>query len=481
MPRAFDRVDLARAYETHRLPRSLYAWKNETVAAARAAQVRGRFREPVALRRSLLTERSIYAAAINRLAPQRGLPRTITTEHELSGSKAAWLAEARATFCPTASVALPMGAQSDAFAGVAFHGVHVEQIHWVARSDGSREDAFVTAFPLEAVEFSEIDRLLVAHTTEGHVPIVHGDGRWLVTAQHSDAPWEWGAIVPLSTLWSSIAFARRDRSQNAESHGEDKWLGELPEGVGLDSPQAQALLDELVKLYEFRRCLVHPHGSKIVRNEAMGQNWQIFKEIIEGDTKDAARVMLGQDGTINDAGGNYIKSKTLFGVRNDIVEGDVTARGAAVSTGLLRPWSIINSGTWDAMRFEWVLPDADEDARVESIAKRRESFWVDIERARANGFVVDREYVEKVARAYKVDVPKLADSSPGGGEIFAYDLDGGVVTINEQRARKGLPAVAWGDVTKPEREAQLAALAAAPASNTTTTIAPSRQPLRAAT
>lgn len=44
-----------------------------------------------------------------------------------------------------------------------------------------------------------------------------------------------------------------------------------------------------------------------------------------------------------------------------------------------------------------------------------------------------------------------------GPQIYAYELEGGIVKINEARARKGLPAVPWGDQTLPELLAQLEA------------------------
>lgn len=408
LPRSFDPGALAGSFGTHTRPRGLYAWTYDDIVSARDDQVRGRFRRPVELARSLLTEPAIYAPALNRLAPHRGLPRDITCRTELRGTPASILEEARMTFCTDASVAMPTGVQADAIDALAMHAVQVEQVYWEARADGSRLDAFVTPWPLDCTEWSDVDRCLMAITTEGRVRIEHGDGRWIVTAKHHDQPWRWGALVPLAGLWCDVAFARRDRSKNAESHGEDKWLGTLPEGVPLSSPEADEMLEQLQKLYEFRRVMLKPHGSEVERNEAMGQNWQIFKEIIESDLKDAQRILLGQDGTMTNTGGNYIKAWGLFGVRNDIVESDLSTRGSCLSTGLLRPWSLINFGRWDRLEYGWQMPDADEDARRESIATRRKAFFEAIGAARQNGFVVDQAFVDRVASEYGVSAPTLA-------------------------------------------------------------------------
>lgn len=473
-------ADLEHAYETHARPLGLYAWQFARLMAARDAQVRGVFREPVALQRSLQTEPKIYSASLNRLAPHRGFPRTIEGESALEGTSAQILTEAIATFATDRSSSLPTTVIADDFERVVDFGVSVDQTHWNVRPDGSRHDAFVTPWPLEATEWSPNDKMLIAHTVEGRRPIVHGDGRWIVSAKHHDQPWRKGAIVALANLWIDLAFGRRDRSKNAESHGEDKWLGTLPEGVAIDSKEGKALLAEMKKLYEFRRVLLKPFGAEVQRSEALGQNWQIFKELLGDSGKDAQLVYLGQDGTMTNSGGSYIKAGGLFGVRNDLVESDVTTIGAGYSTGLLRPWSMINFGRWDRLIYKWLIPDSDEDTRRAEIANRRKAFWEDLAAARANGVLVDQPYVNKVAKAFGVDPPTLAAKAPGGGELYAYELEGGVFTINEFRARKGEASVPWGDVTKPERDAQIRAQSGDTTTPPISNLSINRAPLRPA-
>lgn len=412
LARSFDLADLLMPHDVRARGEGIAAWTREDLKSARDLQMRGKFARPVALRRALLTEPAIYVAAINRLAPHRGVACDITAPTELTGTALAWLTEARSTFCGPASVSLPTSVHSNAFAENAFHALCIEQIHWETRGDGSREDAFVTPFPLECVEWSQIDKCLIATCVEGRFPVVHGDGRWMVTSQFGDRPWEYGAVVPFADLWGDLAYGRKHRSQNAESHGEDKWIGMLPETIPLDSPDAQALMRELVKLYQRRRAMVIPFGAKVERNQSQSPAWQIFKEILDSGGRHAARILLGTDDSQADGGSNYIKSKNLFGVRNDIVEGDFSSRGAAVSTGLLRPWSLVNAGRWDRWSYGWTMPDADEDARVESIATRNGKFWADIGQARAQGFRVDQAYVNKLARQYKLDPPQLASDGP---------------------------------------------------------------------
>jgi hypothetical protein len=230
------------------------------------------------------------------------------------------------------------------------------------------------------------------------------------------------------------------------------------------------MLDEMEALYQARRVAVFPFGSVVTRSEAVSQNWQIFKELLESGAKAAQRVLLGQDGSMTNSGGNYIKSWGLFGVRNDIVESDLSTGGACLATGLIRPWSLINFGRWDRLSYEWMLPDADEDARRASIAERRAAMWADVSAARAAGAVVDQDYVNNLAAEYGISPPRLADATPSGADFYAYELDGGVVTIDEVRARKGLPPLpeGRGALTVPQAQAQ----AASPNQSATETTTP---------
>jgi hypothetical protein len=68
-----------------------------------------------------------------------------------------------------------------------------------------------------------------------------------------------------------------------------------------------------------------------------------------------------------------------------------------------------------------------------------------------------------VAAAIDSLPPKIAQQAALGEklEIYAYHLDSGVVTINEARARLGLPAVAWGNQTVAEYKAGVASRMAA--------------------
>lgn len=443
LPKSFD-VDRLRTR------RSTYArsigslsgtWTRDTIATAIDAHLRGSFRSSVLLWRAMRREPAIFAAALNRLAPHRGLRRTVSEPDgsaPFEGTPRSILEEARACFASATSVALRPGVLAGTFEHMGVLGLSVDQVVWSSRDDGSREDPILEPWPMEAVDWSEHDRLLVATTTEGRRPIVHGDGRWVVTQQHTEEPWTWGSIVPFATIWPSLATGRRDRNLHMQSHGDDKFIGTLPEGVALDSAEGEAMLDEMEALYDFRRAMLVPNGGKVERNQSNSQAWQIFKEALGDDAKDAQRIAIGQDGTMTNTGGNYVKAWGLFGVRNDFIEADLSTVGGSMSTGLLRPWSIVNFGRWDRLDFKWLLPDADEDARLESIGKRRDAFNRAVKELRDNGFRLEQEDVNKLAAEYRIDAPTLAEpvASPNDAAAVPPALpDSAAVSIHRRPLR----------------------------------------------
>jgi hypothetical protein len=418
--------------------------------------MRGSFSQPALLWESCKTDARILSSVENRLAPHRGLSREISAKY---GSGSVIAKEATLHFCD--DEILSPGAICDGFEDLAWAAFGVLHVDWIVNEDGSRLMPSLTAWPLECVRYDSFKNQLMALTETGDVPIVHGDGRWIVVQKRQRKAWQSAAGKSAFMLFATRQLGIRDRSNSAESHGDDKWLGTLPEGIALDSPEALKLLQELLKMYEPRRALVVPFGATVKRDEALAQNYQIFKELIESCDRDVQCVFLGQDGSMTNSGGNYVKAWGLFGVRNDIIESDLSAMGRAISTGLLRPWSLVNFGRWDRLQFKWLIPDADEDARRESIAKRHDDFDRIVKARRENGFVVDQAFCDALAAELGIATPALADATPSGSDFFAYELDGGIVTIDEVRARKGLPPLpnGAGALTVPEARARAAAAA----------------------
>lgn len=399
----------------------LDSWQLPAVISARDSQSRGQFRQPARLARSVKTDPACYAALLQRIAPHLGLPREILAADDVAGHAARpngladrVRAEAEAAFLGDAGALAPE-TTADIAECLANHGIAVGQNGWSFNRDTGRLDVRLEMWPIEFTQWFEIapdgGRGLYAFTIEGaYEPIVHGDGRWVVFQLHELEPWTWGALMPIALLFADRAFAVRDRARNAESHGDSKWIGTLPEGVATNSPEGKEMNRQLVQLYSKRRVMTKPFGSNVERNEAMAQNWQIFREIIAANNSDAAKIYLGQE--LSSSGSSQrLTLAQLYGVRNDIVERDLGAMARGLNTGTIRPWQIRNFQRDDLIRgMAWRIPDPEEDAKRESLATRTKAFNEAIASYRLNGFKIDQATASALGKQFGVMVPELGEA-----------------------------------------------------------------------
>jgi phage gp29-like protein len=413
----YDATYLAREVGYY-APSRLWAWDAESVGAARNAHLEGSdFRASAALMIHLRKDAAIYAALGQRVAPFRGLASAFQAPRKAGSPE--YVDEARAA--PermrklTASVydlrsgaALSTSLLAEVIEHVALAGLCITRNRVVTREDGGAVELRPEVWPLDCVRW-DAWRGLQAETTEGLVPIVHGDGSWTVFAQHAASPWVWGALVPLSFCWIDRAFGVRDRRNQSQTNGSGKPIGILPEGVKATSPEGRAAIALMKALHKPLSGGVAPHGMEIKWLESTSQAWQIYREIISGNDRDIPRVLLGQDGTTRAEGGNYVKDGVLMGVRNDIVEGDLEMLSRGLLEGVFRPFAWLNSGdVGAASRLVWRMPDPDRDQRIASYGTRSVAYTSDVQARRAAGSVIDQALLNTLAARYEVEPMTLA-------------------------------------------------------------------------
>lgn len=393
-----------------------WAWSASSVRAARQDHLKGDFRQSARLAHAVTCDPSIFGALLNRTAPARALPRYF----ESPLARLATAAEREIEVSP--------GTVMEIVAHLAMLGMWVGQVEWTPRADGSRLDVRLRTWPMRSVYYDQHRRQLLTHTRGGQiVPVVHGDGKWVVATASDFEPWQWGAIKGIGMHWVHRAHHIRDRGWSSEAHGQSKFIGELPDGVDLNSDGGQAFVAAVKELRNRRSGMAHPKGAKVYQLEAVSQMWQIFKEAIASVDQDVARALLGQDGSLANEGGNYIKAAQLFGVRSDIVEGDLVAMQKAWNEGVLRPWAAVNFGELDrAPTIEWAFPDPDEAARRAArdderkrYGERMAAMLEALASMRDLGLVIDQPTVRRMAERYGVDAPEVSDEqrespTPGG-------------------------------------------------------------------
>lgn len=422
----FDLLRLAAELRPPPLQIGAFSWDIATILAARDEQMIGRFARPARLAESMRTDYALSAAYMNRLAPQRGLPVELEGNDSARGKRV--LAEAQDQFGAN-GVAIRPETLADINGCLANHGIAFGVNTCTPRAGGTRIDFEHKAWPIEFVYWNQYEQCFFTRT--GSLPtqrereecpayqfdeaIVHGDGRWTIYTNHQIEPYKNGAILSGALIWAMHAFGVRDWAKGSAAHGNAKVIGELPEGVDIQSEHGQAFYELLrVTASADTPFGIKPHGSTVDYITNNSTAWQIFKDLVENGDKAAARLYLGQDGTMGtNPSAPGIDARGLFGVRNDIVEGDLRCIERGILTGVIEPWAAMNFGDSKlAPKRCYRMPDADEDARIDALGKRTIAFFDVIQRAKQEGFDVTPEYVAATAESFGIKAPALKVASP---------------------------------------------------------------------
>lgn len=437
---------LARQPSTGRYPTG--SWTLANIFAARDAQMQGNFERAVRLAEGMRTFPELHVARTNRLEAQKSITSKIEPAGD-TGRARAIAAEAEALYGPR-GIGVTAGTKADIEGYLVDHGIAIGLNTPVIRADASRVDLVHTCWPLEFVKWDAFKRRLVTRIDGGaEVPIVHGDGRWVVYAKHDDMPWRQdAAVLSGSLVWAYGAHAKRDMAKASVSHGNAKVIGELPAGVSLQSDEG-TMTDEATAFLELLRAVANddspigiaPAGSKLNYLVNTSQAWQIWKELIGDAAKAAARIYLGTDGVLGSQGGAPgVDVNALFGVARTRVEGDLHCIENGFYTGVLIPWTLLNFGdAAPAPRLVYQIPDVDADAAVESLAKRRTAFFADVASMREQGFGLTQAAVDAIAERYQVDAPTLAALEAQAPSVALAPTDlFGELTPNEVRGTAGV-------------------------------------------
>jgi hypothetical protein len=360
------------------------------------------------------TDDAIAVAHENRLAPQRAVKVVVSSCKGARGKPIA--GEADALFGRNGTAVHP-DTVSDIHSCLVDHGVAFARVTYAVRDDGSRSDPIVKYWPIQWVRWDGYERCFkTQNDAGGEVPIVHGDGSWIVFQKHEHEPFKRGALLSAALVWARHAFGIRDWAKGSTAHGNAKVIGEMPAGValqtaeGASTPEAAAFVALLRGIASADTPVgIKPAGSTVDYLTNNSTAWQVWKELTLNAEKAAARIYLGTDGTLGSQGGAPgVDVQAMFGVAATIVEGDLHCIERGFQTGLIDPWCAINFGT-SALAPSWTyaLPDADAEALKASFSTRNAAFLADMKAAKEAGIDLSEDYVATLAAAHGVPVPSM--------------------------------------------------------------------------
>jgi hypothetical protein len=270
---------------------------------------------------------------------------------------------------------------------------------------------YTRRWPTWAVNYYRYKRQFVALTSEGPIDIVSGDGKWTIIAD-SDEPHFLGAIVALSEEVLGGIFDKRAWSAYIDKYGNPKWIGQMPPGTGVRTPEGDAAFDALATIRGPDGFGIVPNGMNIDIKGLVAGASTVIKDSVESHWQYIAAVLLGSDGTMTRGTGVY--SAPIFaGVRRDLVDRDLRAIVRGANGGHVAPWlafnyaaSIEEASGWIDPVLDIPLPDPDADARIKSYSERVKSFH-DIIEKESKWFIITQERVDQLAKSLEIDTPVL--------------------------------------------------------------------------
>jgi hypothetical protein len=392
------------------------SWSLEMIRSARDAQLRGDFKLPVKLAAAMRTDDALFIAYHNRIAPQAAIA---TELRAAPGARGEPIRNKALTSC-----IVGRGTLQSICGTLADHGIAIGYIEKSVNDEGTRIDYRLTEWPLEHVKYNESTEQLETRTKDGSGPeiITHGDGRWVVFKKFAVKPWTQEAcVLPGGMMFAIHTESIKDWAASANSHGQAKIVGELPEGVALQNDDTGELTQEARTFLQMLQDMasgavgagIRPAGAKTDFLSNGSTAWQVFSEIVNNREKAAARVYLGTDAILGSVGGAPgVDIAQLLGVATSKIQGDFQCIEQALRTGFYEPWCAENEGdSRYAPTLVYLLPDADAAKKSEEFDANLEKLLKRLGELKEQGMLITQKVIDRLCRVYNVE-PELVQLAP---------------------------------------------------------------------
>ncbi len=319
-------------------------------------------------------------------------------------------------------------------------GFSVSEILWDTTVEPWKP--YLKPWPARYVYFRWDIRRLVASTANGPVVIEPGDGKWFVHAPHGVyRGWIHATIRSIADLWLIKKLAWRDWARFNERHGLPIIKAFVP--AAGDAAQKEAFVQGLSTLGQEAVVglpqNVDETGYDLELLEARDRAFDTFGKTIEAVDRSIILAIKSQNLTTEVSEGSFAAARQHGGTEQAALEFDEKTFSEDIYEQLARPFALFNFGDADlAPTTHWAVePEEDRAAK----AKTQLDAASALKALREQGIAVD---IAQFCTSY--GIPTLASEIDSKiGQIFAYHLDAGVVTINEVRASIGLPPIEGGE------------------------------------
>lgn len=430
------------------------AWDVPTTRAALADLTIGLFDRPSQLVDSVVGDSRVQAAMASRTGGILGRPVDFLLPRKYRDSSAA--KECRDAFIDAWPTMAAEPVLSELQTWAVQIGFGIAQLLW---DTTSTEYAIPHPLPWHPryTYYHWINRCFVAITMDGQEPIIPGNAHWLLHAPHGAyRGWMRGAVRAIAPWWLARNYALRDWARYSERHGlpmikakspvvgdpivQANWRTSLanlgqetvihcPQGVGNHGPGP------------------NPHSYDVDLLEAKDTAHEGFQMLIRACDMEITLALLAQNLTTEIREGSMAAARVHADVRQALLEADARALALTIYNQLARPFAAMNFGEPDlAPRVVWnVKPYEDDLTAVQTFEK----FATALNILRQAGYQVDD--AQRLAKDFGLEVGPI-ERAMKGAELYQYDYEFGIATVNEARERKRLPPIADGDV--PPRRAE---------------------------
>jgi hypothetical protein len=231
-------------------------------------------------------------------------------------------------------------------------------------------------------------RCYMAIGSEGVVPIIPGNGKWLEFSPWGYRGWMRGALRPVTEPWALRHFGFRDMARFGEVHGNPTRVGRVP--IVGDPVERMAFQSALASLGADAALIVpggvdpkdgQGYGYELV--EATSQAWQVHPAQIDRCDMAIVLAILMVNLTTEVKGGSYAAASVAQDKELGGTQFDNQNWKSTLYSQVARPFAFLNFG--DADLAPWTWYDIAANKELEDRSKRFYSFGQGVEVLRRGG------------------------------------------------------------------------------------------------